>query len=311
MSDQRSAPIALTDHRVIAVRGPDARKFLQGQLSQDVLTLSVGEVRHASLNNAQGRCVVLLDVLAETDTDLLCITTGAQASTLLETLKRYVLRSKLTLTDDSAHYRLTGLWSTPSPANSSAEILWSHGSDGRCIGLRRVDTAAAAEPASPVSSLTEPADASAHASARAAWSRADIAAGLPQLEPATQGEFVAQMLNLDVLEAISFKKGCYTGQEVIARAHFRGRVKRRLQRFRLALLAHETLTPGQSITLSDGRSASVVNAMREQDFARPGAPNHAEATATEPVVWQCLAVTTFDGPALPEALALPYALPQP
>ena len=65
----------------------------------------------------------------------------------------------------------------------------------------------------------------------AAWRRLEIAAGEPQVYAATSEEFVAQMLNLDVLGAIAFDKGCYTGQEVIARAHYRGRVKRRMQRF--------------------------------------------------------------------------------
>jgi len=60
---------------------------------------------------------------------------------------------------------------------------------------------------------------------------ADIAAGLPQVYAATSEQFVAQMLNLDCIDAVSFTKGCYTGQEVVARAHYRGRVKRRMQRF--------------------------------------------------------------------------------
>jgi folate-binding protein YgfZ len=102
----------------------------------------------------------------------------------------------------------------------------------------------------------------------AAWHRANIAAGLPRIYGATQGEFVAQMLNLDVLEGISFNKGCYTGQEVIARAHFRGRVKRRLQRFTVTVtstLAATTLAPGEQITLADGRDAIVVDSAAEHE----------------------------------------------
>src|SRR5690606_24460970 len=69
---------------------------------------------------------------------------------------------------------------------------------------------------------------------RDAWRLDDIRAGLPELRPATSGQFVAQMLNLDLVGAVSFSKGCYTGQEVIARAHYRGQVKRRMQRFATA-----------------------------------------------------------------------------
>jgi folate-binding protein YgfZ len=86
-----------------------------------------------------------------------------------------------------------------------------------------------------------------------------IAAGLPQVYAATSEQFVAQMLNLDVIGAISFTKGCYTGQEVIARAHYRGRVKRRMQRFRTSAPAQ--LAIGESGTLRDGRSFRVVEAV--------------------------------------------------
>src|SRR5262249_26547882 len=90
------------------------------------------------------------------------------------------------------------------------------------------------------------------------WQRLAIAAGEPQVYAATSEEFVAQMLNLDVLGAIAFDKGCYTGQEVIARAHYRGRVKRRLQRF-LAPAALQ-LSPGDGGELPDGRTFKVVDA---------------------------------------------------
>jgi folate-binding protein YgfZ len=87
----------------------------------------------------------------------------------------------------------------------------------------------------------------------------DISAGVAQVYAATSEEFVAQMLNLDALGGISFEKGCYTGQEVIARAHYRGRVKRRMQRF----LSREPVTglaPGVSGQLADGRTFKVVEA---------------------------------------------------
>jgi tRNA-modifying protein YgfZ len=87
----------------------------------------------------------------------------------------------------------------------------------------------------------------------------DIAAGVAQVYAATSEEFVAQMLNLDALGGISFEKGCYTGQEVIARAHYRGRVKRRMQRF-LSREPLSGLAPGASGQLADGRTFKVVDA---------------------------------------------------
>jgi hypothetical protein len=88
------------------------------------------------------------------------------------------------------------------------------------------------------------------------WRRLAVERGQPEIYTATSGEFVAQMLNLDALGAIAFDKGCYTGQEVIARAHYRGRVKRRLQRFRGS--ASAPLAPGVAGVLADGRTVRVV-----------------------------------------------------
>jgi folate-binding protein YgfZ len=90
----------------------------------------------------------------------------------------------------------------------------------------------------------------------ATWQRLEVAAGQPHVYAATSEEFVAQMLNLDSVGGIAFDKGCYTGQEVIARAHYRGRVKRRMQRF--VSRAPCQLSPGDSGQLADGRTFKVV-----------------------------------------------------
>ncbi|NGP52252.1 tRNA-modifying protein YgfZ, partial [Thioalkalivibrio sp. XN8] len=79
----------------------------------------------------------------------------------------------------------------------------------------------------------EPAEVCDDPAAVAAWERAELEAGLPEVYPETSGEFVAQMINLDRIGAVSFTKGCYPGQEIVARAHHLGRIKRRAQVFRL------------------------------------------------------------------------------
>lgn len=140
---------------------------------------------------------------------------------------------------------------------------------------------------------------------------ADIAAGLPQVYAATSEQFVAQMLNLDCIGAVSFSKGCYTGQEVIARAHYRGRVKRRMQRFVTTAAdasAAPPLAPGVSIQLRDGRRLDVVDAAARTDGRiefLAVAPLEV-AAAAEP------AAAGVDAPPLLdcEQLPLPYALPE-
>jgi folate-binding protein YgfZ len=133
-----------------------------------------------------------------------------------------------------------------------------------------------------------------------------IAAGLPQVYAATSEQFVAQMLNLDVIGAISFTKGCYTGQEVIARAHYRGRVKRRMQRFRTS--GPVQLVIGGTGTLRDGRSFRVVEALTLADghteFLAVAPLAHGVEEATENAAASA-AAALIDA----EQLSLPYEFP--
>ncbi len=145
---------------------------------------------------------------------------------------------------------------------------------------------------------------------RDSWRRLDVEAGQPQVYAATSEEFVAQMLNLDALDAIAFDKGCYTGQEVIARAHYRGRVKRRLQRFvsRGAL----RLAAGDSGQLTDGRGFKVVEAVLLADgrceflAVAPLAAGDQEPPTAPPAQ---SATPPQSAPVEAEQLALPYELP--
>jgi hypothetical protein len=124
---------------------------------------------------------------------------------------------------------------------------------------------------------------------------------------ATCGEFVAQMLNLDVLGAIAFDKGCYTGQEVVARAHYRGRVKRRMQRF--VTRAPQALNAGDSGALPDGRSLRVVEAVSLADGRcefLAVAPLSAAENANAELAHASPVPTVVEADALP----LPYPLPQ-
>ena len=134
-----------------------------------------------------------------------------------------------------------------------------------------------------------------------------IAAGMPQVYAATSAAFVAQMLNLDCVQAISWTKGCYTGQEIIARAHYRGRIKRRMQRFLSS--GEAELTAGENILLPDGRAAHVVDSA-----ARPDGRSEFLAVAALAAGSDAGATAESAAPA-PERLAceplpLPYALPE-
>ena len=245
---------------VLAVRGPEARKFLHGQLSQDVLGLRPDRVEWAGWHNPQGRTLALLRLVPCGPQDVRCVLPRELLADTLAGLQKYLLRARATLTDESALWRVVGLAgdaalpAAPGSARQEAgRILWRHAADGRVLAVLPQPPADAPspEPPHPPHPPHPPA-----AQAGGDWQAADIAAGLPELTARTRGEFVAQMLNLDALGGISFTKGCYTGQEIIARAHYRGRVKRRAQHFRLPPGAIPS--PGDTVTLADGRDAQVV-----------------------------------------------------
>ena len=248
-------------------RGTDCVKFLQGQLSNDMRSLSASGWLLAGLHNPQGRVLALLRLLAPAPDHVVALLPTELADTIATMLRRYVLRAKVTISADA-------------------------------------DAAALAQFATQSPAATLPAAAAAHA--------LDIAAGMPQVYTASSGMFVSQMLNLDCIGAISFDKGCYTGQEIIARTHYRGRMKRRMQRFMSA--ASVALAPGQDVMLGDGRTAQIVDAVTHADgrteflavAPRPGqaaaalaAPGSDAAGAPPP------AGTRLDCQPLP----LPYAFP--
>lgn len=219
----------LTSLAAIQVAGPDARSFLQGQLSNDLLRLTPQQCLLAACNSPQGRVQAVLRLLERDDGILLILPNDLLEQTLLR-LKKYLLRAKATVTDSTpaleffaAAEQAVLAQELPAPPPEQAHIhhrgvdvlRWRPGEDRYLI----LKNAAAKEPAGA-------------ADADEAWRLADIRAGLPQVFPMTHELFVAQMLNLDLLDGIAFDKGCYTGQEIIARTHYRGAIKRRMFRFR-------------------------------------------------------------------------------
>jgi folate-binding protein YgfZ len=178
------------------------------------------------------------------------ITTASVLEALEARLRKYVLRSKVRLERDrlAVGACAPGDGDFHPPLSERAHVQKGDVSYVRLPGHRQLLGLAA--PASTAYSSD--------ASADAIWRADDIAAGLPQIYPQTHESFVAQMLNLDVLGGISFTKGCYTGQEIIARAHYRGAVKRRMLRFTGPGPAP---APGTRLLSGDQHAGDVVDAV--------------------------------------------------
>jgi folate-binding protein YgfZ len=267
---------------VLAFRGADAARFLQGQLSADTEKLALGASTLAGLHNPQGRVIALLALVRSGAEEILAVLPRELMAPVAQRLGKYLFRAKVRISDDSDVLRVLGAAAGSDPGGG-VSVAWG---DRRLLlaprGSERIDPGAST----------------------AAWERADIAAGIPQVYAATSESFVAQMLNLDLLGAVAFDKGCYTGQEVIARAHYRGRVKRRMQRWFNA--GGTVLKPGDPARSRDGRTLAVVRVAQDGQGRQellaignfgPGTGDSTEAEAAGGVV--------VDGP-----LPLRYSLPE-
>src|SRR3569833_3618615 len=224
---------SLQDTGVVRVHGTDAVKFLQGQLSNDVATLNAQQSILAGYHYPQGRTIAVLRLVQWNENDVLALLPRELAGVVAARLAKYVLRAKAKVADESAAWQVVGLIDAgpAGGADSATDLPVTVGTQGRgqdTVFVRVGDQPSrwlAISPASAACALLDYTPA-----VLATWRLLEVAGGQPQVYAATSEEFVAQMLSLDAVGGIAFDKGCYTGQEVIARAHYRGRVKRRVRR---------------------------------------------------------------------------------
>ena len=240
---------------ILRFTGPDALSFLQGQVSNDTRRLAENRSLLAAFSSPQGRVLAIMHLLPHSS-GVIAVLPRELVLPTLEGLRKFVLRAKVKIEDAAEFLSVAGvhgahrLQSTDyvekddigvaavnrDPGRywviGAAEKLAEHGLGGDSFNVEQVEHD---------------------------WRLADIRAGLPQIYLATRESFVAQMLNLDLLDGISFSKGCYTGQEIIARTQHLGRIKRRLYRLQLPLGEWRI---GQPLHLKDGRAGRITEVIR-------------------------------------------------
>ena len=249
---------------VLRFTGPDSLSFLQGQVSNDTRRLAESQSLLAAYSSPQGRVLALMHLLPHSS-GVIAILPRELVVPTLAGLRKFVLRAKVMIEDAGELLSVAGLHGMH--RLESAGITAPQSSIGY---IEKEDIGVAAVNRDPsrfwvigtAEKLAEhglagdslQADQIEHD-----WRLADIRAGLPQIYLSTREAFVAQMLNLDLLDGISFSKGCYTGQEIIARTQHLGRIKRRLYRLLLPLGEWRI---GQALRLSDGRAGRLIEAIR-------------------------------------------------
>lgn len=247
----------------ISVRGDDAISFLQGQLTQDLGTVSAKLSPLAAWCNPRGRVITTMRLLQLAD-GIGMIVPAALAQRIVDGLTRYRLRAKLTMQIEGDDWQAAAIADERDLATlDAAGLLPGHG-PGSSVNQAEL-TAVSQDSARNVVEIYGPL-ATAGLILRkpltpAAWQTARIAAGLVDINEASSEKYTPHMLNLDRQGAISFSKGCYAGQEIVARTEHLGNAKRRLATFR----SSAPLPPGERLEL-DGTSVGNVIASSGDDL---------------------------------------------
>jgi len=241
----------LNRYGLLAVTGADARDFLHAQLTNDIANLPPDRAALAGWCTAKGRLLASMLVIPSPQGLLLQLARDL-AAPVAKRLSMFILRSKVKIADESDAWAQYGIWDA---GLKVAGVAWEGDTvtvrvdEGRFLKIGKGLTQSCGQ-------------------SEEAWTLQEIRAGRPLISAATQDQFVPQMVNFEALGAIDFQKGCYPGQEIVARAQYRGQVKRRMVHLRAP--SGTELKPGQEFN-----GGVVVDSARGE--------NGSEALAVMPV----------------------------
>jgi len=240
MSRSLDGVCALTHLGVIRVQGEESASFLHSQLTQDIALLRPDQARLAAFCNAKGRMLASFVVVARGPDEILLVTSHDLLAPTLKRLSMFVLRAKARLTDATSEFDLRGLagaaagvsegltpWGKRESGPAQVVRLYPADAQPRALWVAPAGTQVPQAPALTVED----------------WLWGEVRSGIAPVTAATVEAFVPQMLNYESVGGVNFKKGCYPGQEVVARSQFRGTLKRR------AFLVHadSALQAGQDV----------------------------------------------------------------
>jgi len=264
--------IALTGHGLIVFSGADAQSFLHSQLTCDVAALARDRSTYGAYCTPKGRMLATF-LLWRSGEDFFMQLPSALGEPIQRQLTKFILRSKVKAADVSNEWIAIGIAGEDAAAvvercfgqapHAAHEVVHADGTTIIALPIGRFEVIA---PGNKAPSLVESLAGQAQPAEPEYWDWLDIRAGIPTITAATREELVPQMANLDLVGGVSFTKGCYPGQEIVARMHYRGTLK---QRTYLANIAgEERPQPGDRLyspATGEQSCGMIVNAARSPE----------------------------------------------
>ena len=302
----------LSHEGLIQATGEDAAAYLQAQFSNDVMTLKDGDAQWNGWCSPKGRLLVTYLIWKSREGYMLQLPRSLQAA-IQKRMQMFVLRSKVMLVDESANWVRFGIAGTDADALvrkiagdvPAATMSTVHIDAGRIIRLSAQRFEIVASPDNAMR-LWKEFSAVATKVGAPVWDGLVLREGLITVLPETQDAFVPQMANFELTGGVSFKKGCYPGQEIVARTQYRGILKRRMVLVHVA--GATQIKPGETVyspEFGDQSSGTVANAAPSPD----GGFDALVVAQIEAIKGGALTLGAADGPKL-ALQALPYAVPE-
>lgn len=287
---------------ILRCSGEDAVTFLHNQLTQDVALLRPDQARLAGYCNAKGRLQASFVLYKRSDTEVLLVCRQDLLAATLKRLSMFVLRAKAKLSDATPDFALWGLAGASAASLAPDAALWTRVSAGDADVLTLYPAQAQARAlwiGPPGQSPQGPALPLAH------WLAGEVLSGVADVQQATFEAFVPQMLNHESVGGVNFKKGCYPGQEVVARSQFRGTLKRRT----FLLMGEAPMQAGQEVFHSADATQPCGLVAQAASVTLAGTECHLALAALQISAVQegSLHLAQASGPSL-QLLPLPYAL---